>query len=51
MAQRENNAAAIIDRAAIGGFQWQVLLICLAVAIMDGVDTSSLGYAAPACSA
>ncbi len=48
MATRDINAADVIDRAAVGGFQWQVMLICLAVAIMDGFDTQTLSYAAPA---
>jgi len=48
MASREINAAAVIDRAPVGGFQWQVMFICLAVAIMDGFDTQTLSYAAPA---
>lgn len=48
MVSREINAAAVIDDAAVGGFQWQVMLICLAVAIMDGFDTQTLSYAAPA---
>jgi MFS transporter, AAHS family, 4-hydroxybenzoate transporter len=48
MARQEINAADVIDRAPIRGFQWQVMLICLAVAIMDGFDTQALSYAAPA---
>jgi AAHS family 4-hydroxybenzoate transporter-like MFS transporter len=48
MPSREINAATIIDRASIGSFHWQVLLICLAVATMDGFDTQTLSYAAPA---
>ncbi len=48
MASRDINAADVIDRAKIGGFHWQVMLICLAVAIMDGFDTQTLSYAAPA---
>jgi AAHS family 4-hydroxybenzoate transporter-like MFS transporter len=48
MATRDINAANVIDRAPVRGFQWQVMLICLAVAIMDGFDTQTLSYAAPA---
>ncbi len=48
MAPTKINASSIIDRAPVGGFQWRVALVCLAVAIMDGFDTQTLSYAAPA---
>jgi hypothetical protein len=48
VSRQEINAPNVIDRANVGRFQWQVLLICLAVAIMDGFDTQTLSYAAPA---
>ena len=41
MVRQEINAADVTDQAPLRAFQWRVMLICLAVAIMDGFDTQA----------
>ncbi len=47
-AARIVDVAEIIDRKAIGPFQYRTLLLCMAVLFMDGYDTQAIGYVAPA---
>jgi MFS transporter, AAHS family, 4-hydroxybenzoate transporter len=37
-----------IDAQPVGGFQLRLLMICAAVLFLDGFDTQSIGYVAPA---
>ncbi|MGB9172270.1 MAG: MFS transporter [Bradyrhizobium sp.] len=40
--------AAFIDAQPVGAFQIKVLLICATVLVLDGFDTTAIGYVAPA---
>jgi AAHS family 4-hydroxybenzoate transporter-like MFS transporter len=42
------DVAAVIDGAAIGALQVRVFGLCLSVSMLDGFDTQSIAYAAPA---
>jgi len=41
------NITDLIDSNPIGGFQIRVFVLCALVALLDGVDTQSIGVAAP----
>ena len=42
------DVAAFIDAQPIGGFQIRLLLACAMVLVLDGFDTTAIGYVAPA---
>jgi AAHS family 4-hydroxybenzoate transporter-like MFS transporter len=42
------DVAAFIDAQPIGGFQIRLLLACATVLVLDGFDTTAIGYVAPA---
>jgi AAHS family 4-hydroxybenzoate transporter-like MFS transporter len=37
-----------IDQRPLGAFHWLLLALCVVAALMDGFDTASMGYVAPA---
>jgi len=39
--------ASFIDQQPVGGFQVKLLLTCAAVLLLDGFDTTAIGYVAP----
>jgi MFS transporter, AAHS family, 4-hydroxybenzoate transporter len=41
------DVADFIDQQPVGGFQIKLLLTCAAVLILDGFDTTAIGYVAP----
>jgi MFS transporter, AAHS family, 4-hydroxybenzoate transporter len=41
------DVAAFIDTQPVGGFQIRLLLTCAAVLLLDGFDTTAIGYVAP----
>jgi AAHS family 4-hydroxybenzoate transporter-like MFS transporter len=41
------DVAAFIDARPVGGFQVRLLLCCAAVLLLDGFDTTAIGYVAP----
>lgn len=41
------NITDLIDSSRVGSFQIRVFLLCALVALLDGVDTQSIGVAAP----
>lgn len=41
------NVTDLIDSSRVGGFQIRVFVLCALVALLDGVDTQSIGVAAP----
>jgi AAHS family 4-hydroxybenzoate transporter-like MFS transporter len=41
------DVADFIDREPVGGFQIRLLLSCAAVLVLDGFDTTSIGFVAP----
>jgi AAHS family 4-hydroxybenzoate transporter-like MFS transporter len=41
------DVADFIDQQPVGGFQIKLLLACAAVLILDGFDTTAIGYVAP----
>ena len=41
------DVADFIDRQLVGGFQVRLLLTCAAVLVLDGFDTTAIGYVAP----
>jgi AAHS family 4-hydroxybenzoate transporter-like MFS transporter len=41
------DVADFIDRQPVGGFQIRLLLTCAAVLLLDGFDTTAIGYVAP----
>jgi MFS transporter, AAHS family, 4-hydroxybenzoate transporter len=41
------DVADFIDRQPVGGFQIRLLLTCAAVLVLDGFDTTAIGYVAP----
>ena len=43
--------ARLIDDRSLGGYQIRIILICALVAILDGIDTFSIGVAAPSIAA
>src|ERR1700682_3642407 len=42
------DVAEFIDQQPVGGFQLKLLLTCASVLFLDGFDTQSIGYVAPA---
>src|SRR6202008_3487777 len=48
MASNQIDVAGFIDRQPVGGFQIKLLLTCAAVLFLDGFDTTSIGFVAPA---
>src|ERR1700692_1054967 len=42
------DVAGFIDQQPVGGFQIKLLLACAAVLFLDGFDTTSIGFVAPA---
>jgi len=42
------DVAAFIDAQPVGAFQIKLLLTCAAVLLLDGFDTTAIGYVAPA---
>src|ERR1700720_1507631 len=42
------DVADFIDQQRVGGFQINLLLACAAVLVLDGFDTTAIGYVAPA---
>jgi AAHS family 4-hydroxybenzoate transporter-like MFS transporter len=42
------DVAAFIDAQPVGAFQVKLLLACAAVLVLDGFDTTAIGYVAPA---
>src|ERR1700738_1089292 len=42
------DVADFIDQQPVGGFQIKLLLACAAVLVLDGFDTTAIGYVAPA---
>ena len=42
------DVAGFIDQQPVGGFQIKLLLTCAAVLFLDGFDTTSIGFVAPA---
>jgi AAHS family 4-hydroxybenzoate transporter-like MFS transporter len=42
------DVADFIDGQPVGGFQIKLLLTCAAVLVLDGFDTTAIGYVAPA---
>ena len=47
ISSEEAPEAGTIDRAGFSGFQFMVVALCAIVAVLDGFDTQSIGYAAP----
>jgi AAHS family 4-hydroxybenzoate transporter-like MFS transporter len=41
------DVAGFIDQQPVGGFQLKLLLACAAVLILDGFDTTAIGFVAP----
>src|SRR5260370_941940 len=41
------DVAHFIDQQPVGGFQIRLLLICAAVLLLDGFDTTAIGFVAP----
>src|SRR5882724_4203472 len=41
------DVAGFIDQQPVGGFQVKLLLTCAAVLLLDGFDTTAIGYVAP----
>jgi AAHS family 4-hydroxybenzoate transporter-like MFS transporter len=41
------DVAAFIDAQPVGGFQIRLLVTCAAVLLLDGFDTTAIGYVAP----
>src|ERR1700731_2251533 len=41
------DVAEFIDQQPVGGFQLKLLLACAAVLILDGFDTTAIGFVAP----
>src|SRR5271154_7605776 len=41
------DVADFIDRQPVGGFQIGLLLTCAAVLVLDGFDTTAIGFVAP----
>jgi AAHS family 4-hydroxybenzoate transporter-like MFS transporter len=48
VANQGRDVAAVIDGAPIGALQVRVFGLCLLVSMLDGFDTQSIAYAAPA---
>ena len=48
MTNVNSNAAAIIDDAPIGRLQRTVFILCIMITVLDGFDTQSIAFAAPA---
>ena len=44
------DVAELIDQQAVGRFQIGVLLLCASAMLVDGFDTQTIGYVAPALS-
>lgn len=51
MSPAPGDAAAIIDDAPIGRLQKTVFALCILITVLDGLDTQSIAFAAPALSA
>ena len=41
------DVAKLIDERPVSWFQWRVLFVCMAVALLDGLGLQSVGVAAP----
>src|ERR1700683_478294 len=48
MAAAKVDVIDLIDRHSVSGFQIGVLILCMLVAALDGLDTKAIGYTAPA---
>src|SRR5580693_2565900 len=48
MTSTEVDVVEFIDAQPVGGFQLKLVLTCAAVLILDGFDTTAIGYVAPA---
>lgn len=46
--QRSMTIQEVIDGAPVSAFQWRVLICCFLVVTLDGFDTASIGFIAPA---
>src|ERR1700683_2001320 len=51
MAAAKVDVIDLIDRHSVSGFQIGVLILCMLVAALDGLDTKAIGYTAPAIAA
>jgi AAHS family 4-hydroxybenzoate transporter-like MFS transporter len=47
MASSQVDVAEFIDAQPVGGFQIRLLLTCAAVLLLDGFDTTAIGFVAP----
>ena len=48
MPEQEVNLVEIMDKAKLGSFQTGVIIICFALIMVDGFDTQSIAFVAPA---
>ena len=48
MPEQEVNLVEIMDKAKLGSFQVGVIIICFALIMVDGFDTQSIAFVAPA---
>ncbi|QLR43328.1 aromatic acid/H+ symport family MFS transporter [Enterobacter sp. RHBSTW-00994] len=44
---QECDLQALIDKAPVGRMQWQVIICCFLVVMLDGFDTAAIGFIAP----
>ncbi|AUZ62259.1 4-hydroxybenzoate transporter (plasmid) [Pseudomonas sp. XWY-1] len=42
------DVSSLIDKALLGGYQIRVIVLCAIIAMLDGFDTQSIAYVAPA---
>ena len=47
MASTQVDVVEFIDQQPVGGFQIRLLLVCAAVLVLDGFDTTAIGFVAP----
>ena len=48
VSQRETTVSEVVDNHPLSRFQISVILMCAFVAVLDGFDTQSIGFLAPA---
>jgi len=46
-AGRTVNVQTILNEAPFSGFQWTIFVLCFLIVLLDGFDTSAIGYIAP----
>jgi len=46
-ARTKVNITELVDNSKLGGFQWNIFILCSLCLIMDGFDVQSMGYVAP----